>query len=234
MEYFLQRNAIIVPELEPFIPFKGGATWNMLWKVLYYTRLFKYVAWKQYKDIDKNFPKICSRKNLYALCEVGVLNSPSKDVFITTNKILPILKIAGFNTDILSEQPTGKGDINELNNTSAFIALMKEPDFYTLLYPHFDYLIPDALLVSRDEVNRKYRLTFIEVERKKPEWDIWIEKKKNNYLRLATDRLFYEKWKDYCSKLGFSNTDFKNVKFTVRIIGNIKQDFGKGFTFGTL
>lgn len=217
MEYFRQRNTVVSPELARFIPFNGGATWSMLWKVLYYTRLLKYVHWEQYKKINKNFTKICRKDNLYALCETGLLKSPATDVFITTNKALPILKEAGFPTETLPKESTGKGDINELNNTEAFIGLMKQPHFYTLLYPNFSYLIPDALLVLKDEVNRRYKLTFIEVERKKPEWEDYIATKIKNYDRLSVDIEFYSKWQEYSELLGLPKPDISKVKFNYTI-----------------
>lgn len=137
MEYFRQRNTVVSPELAKYIPFKGGATWSMLWKILYNTRLLKYVHWEQYKKINKNFTKICRKDNLYALCETGLLKSPAIDVFVTTNKALPILKEAGFITETLPKESQGKGDINELNNTEVFISLMKQPFRSSRVSPYF-------------------------------------------------------------------------------------------------
>ncbi len=74
---------------------------------------------------------------------------------------------------------------------------MKLPDFYTLVYPNefreSHNLIPDALLVRKKE--NAYKLTFLEVEAKKFNWIENLEKKRDNYLRLASDYRIYYFWK---------------------------------------
>ena len=216
MDFIRKNNAVIVPELAQFIPFKAGATWRMLWKIFYYTRLLKYVHWEQYKKIDKSFTKICSKKTLDKFCDLDLLHTTGNLVYTATDKTLPILKEAGFLTETLPPQARGKGDINEINNTEVFISLMKEEHFNTFLYPNFSYLIPDTLLVQHDKENRKFKLTFIEVERQKPEWEQWIEDKKQNYLKLSTDYKFLEYWK---TVHGYLEIPFsEDVKFNYQII----------------
>ena len=223
------KKTLKIDELAHLIPFKQGATFSQLWQIFYYTRLFKYIHYRNYSQIKKSFNKICTYKKLQELCDLGYFKSPKHEVYCATNKVLPILKEAGYITDTLPSEPIGKGDINELNNTETFIKIIKQPYFYTLLYPNFKYLIPDALLVLKNE--NKYKLTFIEVEQKKPDWERWIQKKRENYLKLAKDIQFYEYWKSICKLLNFSIPSLTDLKFNVLIYGNIKYDFGKGFIF---
>jgi hypothetical protein len=217
------KKVVKVDELAYLVPQKAGATFSQLWQIFYYTRLFKYVKYNQYAQIKTSFNKICTNGKLKDLCDLGYLKSPQPGVYCATDKVLPILKEAGFIIETLPALPVGKGDINELNNTEVFISLLKQQYFYTFLFPNFGYLIPDALMVLLDIENRKYKLTFIEVEAKKPDWESYIANKKNNYLKLAKDIQFYEKWKEYCELLKFPKPTL-NIKFNYKVY-KISDDF---------
>lgn len=220
-----------VDELAQLIPFKAGATFNQLWQIFYYTRLFKYVHRTHFAQIKAAFNKICTDKKLLALCDHGYLKNPQKDIYCATNKVLPILKEAGFPVKTLPDEPVGIGDVNELNNTGAFIKLVKKPLFYTLLFPNFGYLIPDALMVQKNVELKKYKLTFIEVENKKPEWGKYIKNKQVNYFRLSKDMVVYKKWCEYCDLLKIERPLISDFKFSVLFICDKKLDLGKGFRF---
>jgi hypothetical protein len=112
----------------------------------------------------------------------------SKDVYIVTDKALPVLQDVGYNIETLPAQPKGLGNINELLNTDVFIQALKLPNFYTLLYHKFSELEPDALLVLKEE--GRYKLTFLEIEAKKPSWEQYLENKRDKYLRLASNLEF--------------------------------------------
>lgn len=234
------KKVVKVDELAHLIPTKAGATFSQLWQVFYYTRLLKYVTYDHYIHIKRSFNKICTYKKLQELCRLGYLKSPRHEVYCATDKVLPILKEAGFITETLPAQPTGTGDINEINNTTVFIQALKLEYFYTLLYPQFrempdssPYLIPDALLIQKDLENKLYKLTFLEVELKKPDWDNYLENKRDNYLRLAKDINFYHYWASVCPLLGFPPPDVSTLGFSVCFVGNITKDFGEGFRFTT-
>lgn len=212
------KKTVKIDELAHLVPRKAGATWSALWQIFYYTRLLKYMHRRHYSHIKVFYNKICTDKNLHNLCDLGYFKSPQKNVYCATNKVLPILKEVGFVTDTLPSEPVGKGDINELNNTDAFITLMKEPHFYTFLYPNFGYIIPDALMIHLDRENKRYKFTFIEVEAKKPEWERYIEQKKQNYLRLSTDMQSFEKLNNLCQLIGFPALSLKTFKFSYKII----------------
>lgn len=224
-------KVIKVEELANLIPTKHGATFSQLWQVFRFTRMFKYISHKHYPQIKSAYIKICTHKNLQTLCRLGYLKNPSKDVYCATNKVLPILREAGFNTELLPQEPVGLGDVNELNNTDVFVQTTKLPYFKMLLYPGFGFLIPDALLVQLDEANRKYKLTFLEIEAKKPKWSEYIDKKKENYVRLSKELTFYNWWKDTAPKMNLPVPAIEKFKFSVAFICSLKNDFGAGFTF---
>lgn len=225
------KKVVKIDELADIIPFKQGATWNSLWQIFYYTRLFKYVKRNYYPKIKVSFNKICTDRKLLKLCELGYLYSPQKDVYCASNKVLPILKEVGFNTDILPSAPQGIGNVNELNNTLVFIDALKLQHFHTLLFHNFGYIVPDALLVQLDKENKRYKLTFLEIEAQKPDWDNYINTKLNKYYTLATDIKFYDYWTHQCKLLKFKSPLIADVKFSVCIVGNIKIEFGDGFQF---
>lgn len=226
-----QKKIVKIDELAHIVPRKGGATFSQLWQIFFYTRLFKYVHRQQYSRIKTAYNKICTKDNLQTLCEMEYLKSPRADIYCATDKVLPILKAAGFPTELLPPESRGFGDINELNNTDVFIQLPKLEHFYTLLYPSFRYLLPDALLVQLDRENSKYKLTFIEAEAKKPKWSDYIEDKRNKYLHLARGTDFYNYWKDKAPKLDIPVPANVDLKFSVTFVCSIQKDFGKGFNF---
>lgn len=225
------KKVVKSDELAHLIPTKHGATFSQLWQIFYYTRLFKYVRYEHYQLIKPAYKKIATFRNLEELCQRGYLFSPQHEVYCATDKVLPILQAAGFNTELLPQKPKGSGDVNELNNTDVFVKLIKLEHFYTLLYPQFDYIIPDALLVQLDKANSLYKLTFIEVESKKPKWEEYLESKKTNYLKLAQDIRVYREWEKYCTKLSLPVPNINEFCFTVSFYGSIQKDFGEHFTF---
>jgi hypothetical protein len=207
------------------------ATYEMLYK----TRMLKYVRKDQFVKIRTTYGRFTSQEKLDFLCKKGWLEERMKSVYTTSDKTLPVLKSQGFNTDILPLKISGKGMINEIQNTESFIQAMNMEHFKALLYPKFGeqkvWLKPDALLVLHDEENKKYKLTFLEVEAKKSDWNNYIQQKKEKYLRLARDIEFYNTWMILAKKLEFPHPEISTLKFSVRIIGSIKKDFGVGFNF---
>lgn len=233
----IQHNkTITIEELASIIPREAGATWNSLWQIFYFTRMFKYVHKKQYPKIKPSFNKICTHGKLQELCSLGYLKNPDKEIYTATNKVLPILKAAGYVTETLPFVPKGMGYINEINNTEVFIQALKLPTFETLLFPRFNdslsgqpYLIPDALLVQKHAELKRYKLTFLEIEAKKPKWKDYIDKKRENYIRLSTDKQFARYWASVCLYFGVPIPKSESLIFSVCIVGNILRDFGNGF-----
>lgn len=225
------KKVVKVDELAHIVPTKAGATFSQLWQIFYYTRLFKYVKYDHYRQIKPAYKKIATYKNLQELCKLGYLFSPGHEVYCATDKVLPILEATGYNTALLPIKPAGTGNINELNNTDVFIQLSKLEHFYILLYPQFGYIIPDALLVQLDKDTKRYKLTFIEVEAKKPKWEEYIEVKRKNYLKLSQDIEVYNEWKRCCVKISLPVPKAEDFCFSVSFYGSIKKDFGEHFKF---
>lgn len=207
-------------------------SYQLIWDILYYTRLFKYVHRTQYKAIRSRLSLAATKKNLNYLCEKGYLKEVRPNTYCTKDKSITILKTAkyGKNLSLLPPEPVGSGDVNEMNNTAVFLEAIKLKQFYTLLYPNFEYLRPDALLVLKDE--QRYKLTFLEIEAKKSKWVEYLETKRDNYLRLAKDETFYKFWHDTAPKLGLPCPSSEHLKFSVQFVCTIHKEFGKGFSFG--
>lgn len=205
------------------------------YQMLYDMRMLKYVHKSQFIKIRSTYGRFTSDKKLAYLCEKGWIEMRAEGVFTTSDKTLPVLKAEGFNTDILPRIITGKGMINEIQNTECLIKFMKIQHYHCLLYPSFGtrkvWLRPDALLVRKDEENNKYKLTFLEIEAQKPDWHNYIERKREKYQRLAQDKEFYDMWKILATKLNFPEPNISSIKFSVYIIGNINKQFENGFTF---
>ena len=205
------------------------------YQMLYDMRMLKYVHKEQFVKIRSTYGRFTSDKKLAYLCEKGWIEERTENVYATADKTLPVLKAQGFNTEILPRNISGKGMINEIQNTECFIQILKIKYFHSLLFPVFGvqkvWLRPDALLVRYDEEDKKYKLTFLEIEAEKTDWHNHIERKREKYLRLAGDIEFYDMWSILARKLGFPQPDISTIKFSVYIIGNIQKKFENGFKF---
>ena len=210
--------AVLKAQLKHLVNVENGGTWANLWRLFYYTRLFKYIHWRQYKKFNPFMFKLSAKWKLNELCERGFLFSPGKNIYCATKKVEPILREANLPefVFIFPNISDGDGYINEINNTEVFIELSKQKDFYTLLYPNFGYLRPDSLLVEKRD--NEYRLTCLEIEAKKPNWDKHIKEKLINYNDLSKDRQFYDWWCVQCDLLGFKKPKIEEFKFNYKII----------------
>lgn len=210
-------------------------TLKATYQMLYDVRMLKYVHKDQFTKIRTTYGRFTSEKKLKYLCDKGWLEERMENVYATTDKTLPVLKAQGLNIDILTNKISGKGMINEIQNTEIFIKIMKTKYFHSLLYPVFGvqkvWLRPDALLVQYDDTNNKYKLSFLEIEAQKPDWHNYIERKREKYLRLARDIEFYNMWLTLAKKLDFPQPNISTIKFSVYIIGNIQENFENGFKF---
>jgi len=215
-------------DLKDLIPLNSGGSYQLMADMLYHIRLLKYVTQDHLLAVNKRYNKICAIKKLDRLIELNYLENPSLNVYTATDKVLPIINKYGHNIKTLPKA-TGFGGINELNNTKVFIQALKLPDYKALIYPSFNYIRPDALLVRQSD--KGYKLEFLEIEASKPDWNNWIENKRINYLKLAQDRQVFSYWTAQANYLNLPKPDIKNFRFSVSFIGKIKLDFGVGFNF---
>jgi hypothetical protein len=178
-------------------------------KLVYYTRLLKYVKRSQYKDIDKKFTVISSRDRLKRFVDLGILEQ-SNDVFKATKESTELLVESGYNKQLLPKIVSGFGNINELNNTDVFIQALHLTDFKFLCYPSFEYLIPDALLVRQKDKQIKFE--FLEIEAGKSNWEEYLLRKKKNYIQLSKDVKVF----NYCSKI-CDNLNLPKLKIVIKV-----------------
>jgi len=208
-------------------------SFEAIWDMLFYIRMVKYIRRDQISQIKKRYNKTCSSDKINRLIELGLLEKTNNDILIVTDYSVELLGQLGKNVSILPTEIKGDGSINELNNTEVFIQALKLPDFIALLYPRFPknnpYLIPDALLVRGTE--ERYKLEFLEVEAGKSNWDNYLEQKRVNYLKLASEKRPYTYWSWQCGLLNLTAPDINDFRFSVSIIGKVKKDFGTGFNF---
>jgi len=213
---------------------KNGVPWSAFYRVLYYTRLFRYIHKNQYERImDENGKKLDHRaingKALDFMMEKEYLTKRSPEVYCGTNKCNTPLQRVGVG-DLIPAVPDkdAMGKSNVLNNTDVYIQALRVPDFYALLFHDFGYLEPDAILVQKRE--EKYKVTMLEVEasKKKPDW---FDIKKENYLRLAKDMYCYEVWVEKARILDLRIPTLEEFKFNVTFICSFTKELGEGFNF---
>jgi hypothetical protein len=135
----------IKQELEPIL-YSGNKnrSYKLIWDILYYTRLLKYVHRLQYKEIRTRLSLAATRKSLSHLCKLGYLKEVKPNIFCSMDKAIALLKDIdyvtpkGYGLDLLPAEGTGKGELNEMNNTRVFLEALSLDDFYALLYPNFE------------------------------------------------------------------------------------------------
>ncbi len=215
-------------------PLMSGGSYENIYQMLYYLALLKYVAQGHLKAIG--FPgveKVATKKKLQVLSELGYVRLANENlgIFSATAKTLWLLQAVGHNLNLLPAVPKGIGF--EIYNTDVFVQALKLPNYFALLYPQFPkeapYIIPDALLILKEE--RRYQLNFLEIEAEKPNWEAHLQTKYDGYKRLANDMAVYNYWKVYSRYLKLPCPPVEKFMFRVMIIGSVKKDWGKGFEF---
>lgn len=216
---------------------KNGVPWEAFYRIMYYTRLFRYIHKDQYPLIvDENGRPLDKRayniNSLRVMKEKGFLTERSPDVFSATKECQRYIE-KKYLHKILPDipKPDATGGINALNNTAVFIQALKVTNYYDLLFPEFAYIDPDALLVQK--YGEKYKLTFLEIESEKFGWNNYLENKRDNYLKLAKDIAFYDYWTTASKILGLRVPTKQELKFSVTFVCSLDRKFGNGFNFKT-
>ncbi len=215
-------------------PLMSGGSYENIYQLLYYLTLMKYSKQGHLKSIGfTGAEKVATKKKLQVLSELGYVRIANENlgIYSATAKTLQLLKAVGRDLKILPAIPKGIG--SEIYNTDVFVQALKLPNYYALLYPQFPmedpYIIPDALLVLKEE--HRYQLNFLEIEAEKPNWEFHLQTKYDGYKRLAKDIAVYNYWKAFSGYLKLSCPPVEEFKFRVMIIGSITKDWGEGFEF---
>jgi len=214
-------------------PLAAGASLNDIYRLLYHISLLKYSTAELLKTTHATAFKVATKPKLDKLVSNGFINEKF-NVYTANAQTLEILKMVKINKskvdiELLPNPPKGYGGINELNNSEVFARAIHRDYYYSLLYPNFSYVRPDALLVLKQ--NDEFRLTFLEIEADKSNWDDWLNRKRYNYLKLSKDIEVYNYWEKISQRLSLPNPGLSDFKFTVTVIGDTKKDWGKGFYF---
>lgn len=217
-----------------------GRTWRNIYDLFWTIGILRYVSYGQLKS---SFPdrvwrsKCATPKILQKLAEREFLNITDEWVLTITKKSLEFLANYSFyNTEILS-LPSGTGSKESLYNTEVLLKLIQLPDFFAVFYPSFyehpddthPFLIPDGALVFKR--NSLIKLIFLEIERKKPNWEEHIRGKRPKYETIASDyRTWDDWWRKWCSKLKLDVCPLEEFCFTVWCIGEFEANW-EGWQF---
>ena len=194
------------PDLKPLT---AGASFNLLFSTLYYAHLLRYSTTDLLKQLTGSV-KIATRSKMQTLVELGYLNRNDK-VFKTTAKTLDLLEKQGYNRRLLPRPVEGWGA--ELYNSEAICKLLQHKNYRSFLYPHFQYVIPDGLLVLQD--GDRYQLNFIEVEADKANHQEYLENKRQGYERLARDPIVFKYWQGIAPHLNLPCPKIEDFRFGV-------------------
>jgi len=209
------------PEL---VELAAGSSHNRIILTIYYAALLRYSTQDHLQELVKS-KSIATKKKLQVLCDHGYLVN-NDGIFTATYKSLDFLEKQGYNRKLLPSPAKGAGV--EIYNSDAICKLLQRPFYRSFLYPNFNYLMPDGLLVLAD--GDRYQLNFIEIEAKKPKWAEYLEAKRVNYERLARDEIVYRYWQGIAPHVGLPCPPIEQFKFSVMCIGGLNADW-PGWTF---
>lgn len=204
-------------ELEPV---KKGGSWDGVFDALYKALLLRYFKPSHLQAVVQYPSKYASKKKLNLQVELGYLQARD-GIFTATNKALETLTLYGYKRPLLPTPPRGRGQ--ELYNTDVFVQALNLSDYFILLFPDFEYLKPDALLVRGTP--ECYKLEFLEVEASKTYWEKHLQKKKENYERLAKDEIVYRYWLHRANMLGMYQPKREEFCFCVCVVGDVYRDW---------
>ena len=213
-------------------PLTSGGSFENIYRLLYYVALLKYATQEQIKSIGfAGVGKVATKRKLQVLRELGYLRfaNKSRRIYSAMPKTYHLLKALGHNFKLLPSVTKGTGA--EIYNTDVLVQALKLPNYHALLYPQFPtekpYIIPDALMVLKED--HRYQLNFLEIEAEKPNWDYYLQTKYDSYKRLAKDPQVYKYWKSFSGYLNLACPPIEKFKFRVIIIGSIKKKLGTRF-----
>ena len=221
---------------------KKGATWQNIYDTLWHIGTVRYVTREQLKGAfsDRVWCKKCvTPKKIQILADRNFINQSDNGALTITAKTTQLLKnYSNYNTDII-KLPQGKGERDTLYNAETLLQAIKLPNFYALFYPEFyekptdrqPFLIPDGALVLRKE--DKAKLIFLEIEKKKPDWENHMKGKKWKYETIAErEETWLEWWKGWCLLLKLNHCSINKFGFNVYCVGEFKdKENWKGWFF---
>ena len=214
---------------------KKGATWQNIYDMLWHIATVRYASYKQIKEVFKDTvwcKKCITPKKLEILAEKGFLKKSDNRVLSVTPKAIEFLKAySDYNTDII-KLPLGKGERDTTYNAEVLLRIMRLPEFFALFYSEFyenagdnqPFLIPDGVLVLQKK--GKAKLAFLEIERKKPDWEGHLSGKKWKYEKIAErPETWSHWWRGWCRLLNISHCPIEEFGFMVWCVGEFKADW---------
>lgn len=215
-------KATLYPDL---LWLKERASWQQIFDLLYTLAQVRYATQKQLQPINH---RVCTKPNLVKLEALGYLKSIDLVSFHITEKTREILEREGYNTKILQGTYRAKDLTHALLITDAILKLNP----WSVFYPQFkeppdyrkEWLKPDACLIFKNDTN--YKIQFLEVEEKKPNWENYLLDKKSKYERLAgLSDLFFVWWKRRAENLGLPMGKIDDFGFSVLVVGGVKKEW---------
>jgi len=205
-----------------------SATKPRLAECLWIIAEVRYATWGQIKaQEDVWVQHIATKTKISKLLELGflVLN---QEVYSVGEQGFTFLKEQGYNTAHLQKRLRADGSSHTLQITEILLSVRKESHFFTVFFPTFTELEPDACLVFKKE--DAYKLEFLEVERTEKR-DGYLIEKKRKYEDLAQRKETWEKWWRHNSKkLSLPFCKREDFCFSVRCYGKFRAEW-EGWRF---
>ena len=149
--------------------------------------LVRYATLPQLQTVKKPYRQhIYTKQSLDQLLQLGIVADAGGAFRVGPNgwKLLDL-------PDHYQKRCRGQGEEHDLAVTDILLCLTAQEDFFTVFYPHFGYLQPDACVIFKRESEFKIEFMEVEVTDKEPGY---LERKRNQYERLATDYKTYAEW----------------------------------------
>jgi hypothetical protein len=173
--------------------------------------IVRYATLPQLQTVRKPYRQhIYTKQSLDQLLQRGIVSDAGGAFRVGPNgwKLLDL-------PDHYQKRCRGQGSEHDLAVTDILLGLTAQEDFFTVFYPHFGDLRPDACVIYRKE--NAYRIEFLEVE-VSPKEKEYLPEKMKKYERLAKDYQTYATWwARWAPKLNLPYCTAEQFKFTVRV-----------------
>ena len=218
------NTSIIKNELKPLCYHEGVTvrSYQQFFRLYYFICLLRYSTQPQLRRLKfSGVTKVATKEMLTKLVDFGHISLTGKnnDVYIPNELTYKIVKSVKYNESnyfkIFGNLPKGIEASNDIKNTDVFVNEILNKYYYFLLFPDFTYIIPDALLVSKN--GNSYKLTFLEIETKQSNTAERIERMKYNYNKLSKDIIVYQYWQGIAPLLDLPIPNIHNFKFSYSI-----------------
>lgn len=208
----------LYPDLMPILK---GARFKRFCDDLYKLAMIRYATFEQLNAINS---QVFTKTKVPKLADLGYLAISQKNICTIGHLARPLLSDQSYNISVIQKKMTAISGTHPLRVSEVLLSLMGEEDFFSVIYPHFTFVIPDACVIKRRE--NAVKIQMVEVESHKANWQEYLEVKRRSYEQLARDEEIWSIWwKHICRMFGLNHCRYEEFCFSVLCCSQVSFEF---------